>query len=125
MSPRRGNNILDIYLSNTRLVQDVDVADLFSDHNYINITLNIRKCRIRRTEEIKLYKKADYLSMYKLLSHRSNIRTAFIYKIPRIASKYQGLINPRRLQFSQHGSQVLPFANEHQTVLFSRKLDLT
>uniref|UniRef100_A0A8R1E7L8 Uncharacterized protein n=1 Tax=Caenorhabditis japonica TaxID=281687 RepID=A0A8R1E7L8_CAEJA len=39
-----------------------------------------------------------------------DLRTAFIYKIPRIASKYQGLINPRRLQFSQHGSQVLPFA---------------
>uniref|UniRef100_A0A8R1E5H6 Uncharacterized protein n=1 Tax=Caenorhabditis japonica TaxID=281687 RepID=A0A8R1E5H6_CAEJA len=54
-----------------------------------------------------------------------DLTTAFIYNSPRIASKYQGLINPRRLQFSQHGSQVLLFANEHQTMLFSRKLDLT
>uniref|UniRef100_A0A8R1IM16 Phlebovirus_G2 domain-containing protein n=1 Tax=Caenorhabditis japonica TaxID=281687 RepID=A0A8R1IM16_CAEJA len=44
-----------------------------------------------------------------------DLTTALIYNSPRIASKYQGLINPRRLQFSQHGSQVLPFANEHQT----------
>uniref|UniRef100_A0A8R1ELC1 Uncharacterized protein n=1 Tax=Caenorhabditis japonica TaxID=281687 RepID=A0A8R1ELC1_CAEJA len=43
------------------------------------------------------------------------LKTAFIYNSPRIASKHQGFINPRRLQFSKHGSQVLPFANEHQT----------
>ncbi|EFO98826.1 hypothetical protein CRE_03490 [Caenorhabditis remanei] len=62
MSPTRLNpdNILDLCLTNTSIVRDVLVGDLFSDHKFIKVITKVRKETKNCSKMVKLFRKGDY-----------------------------------------------------------------
>ncbi|EFO93460.1 hypothetical protein CRE_23115 [Caenorhabditis remanei] len=63
------DNILDLCFTNTDILRDVRVGDLFSDHKLIHATLSVKNRTKKVTKEVKLFRKADYASINCLLSN--------------------------------------------------------
>uniref|UniRef100_A0A8R1DH77 Reverse transcriptase domain-containing protein n=1 Tax=Caenorhabditis japonica TaxID=281687 RepID=A0A8R1DH77_CAEJA len=71
LDPTRYNpdNILDLCLSNTSIISDVKVGELFSDHRLLTITLSISIKRQVVTRSVLNFKKADYTAINYYLSN--------------------------------------------------------
>ncbi|EFP12972.1 hypothetical protein CRE_09905 [Caenorhabditis remanei] len=69
-SPTRFNpeNILDLCLSNTGIISDVSVGDLFSDHCLIKVVLSCDRKSLKSLRKMINYRKGDYDSMNGILS---------------------------------------------------------
>ncbi|EFO94670.1 hypothetical protein CRE_07824 [Caenorhabditis remanei] len=63
------DNILDLCFTNTNILRDVRVGDLFSDHKLIHVTLSVKNRTKKLTKKVKLFRKADYASINYLLSN--------------------------------------------------------
>uniref|UniRef100_A0A8R1DJ98 RNA-directed DNA polymerase n=1 Tax=Caenorhabditis japonica TaxID=281687 RepID=A0A8R1DJ98_CAEJA len=71
LDPTRYNpdNILDLCLSNTSIISNVKVGELFSDHRLLTITLSISIKRQVVTRSVLNFKKADYTAINYYLSN--------------------------------------------------------
>ncbi|EFP05312.1 hypothetical protein CRE_26940 [Caenorhabditis remanei] len=69
-SPTRFNpeHILDLCLSNTGIINDVSVGDLFSDHCLIKVVLSCDRKSLKSLRKMINYRKGDYDSMNGILS---------------------------------------------------------
>ncbi|PIC30437.1 hypothetical protein B9Z55_021678 [Caenorhabditis nigoni] len=84
------DNILDLCLSNSKLIKEVKVRDSFSDHNFIEVTLNMKKKLAKERIEVKLFKKANY---DEINYHLSNIDWTMIFMNMTVDQKYETFLN--------------------------------
>ena len=71
LQPTRGNNILDLVLTNkSDVICDAEVGEPISDHNIITINVNVHPYH-RKSSERKFYdyKKADWSRLNQLFEH--------------------------------------------------------
>uniref|UniRef100_A0A8R1IAG2 Reverse transcriptase domain-containing protein n=1 Tax=Caenorhabditis japonica TaxID=281687 RepID=A0A8R1IAG2_CAEJA len=70
MSPTRLNpdNVLDLCFTNTDIVNEITVGDLFSDHRFVHVSLSRQRKNSQKVSTVKCFRKASFDEINRILS---------------------------------------------------------